>query len=609
MGKDKKECLLCKRKVVNLNLHMKTHVQPKKNLYECQLCNSKMADREALILHTENAHKSVSDNQCRMCNFIFLDQIKLDYHLKMSHNLNPKQHETLIQNEDIQEIVKFVETQHNQSNVNSENNKIAKDDEMFKLKCTIHKQSNLINSFIQVSQILCKNIESANLVTETSHMKNKHKNDQKCDICQNNSVFSVSGLKRHRKMVHNIISENEPKIPAQNNKSVINVQENVLTENIGTQGLENELGTVKTETKTKKPTIKELQKYIFGLEDQLKTSNNENTKLTKEIEVRTAKSDLENERIRSNLRRVTTQRNNVMQNFNEKSSELTLINTKWSESKKKCVNQQAQILILKTKLKLLETKKIVANTNNVHEGKKPVRCDNELGLIFQNTENSKTEHDGKKSSVHEGKKPFRCDNQQENRIENEEANDIIVHEITSSKRKKNDLNSAAVAQELPTTTTSTTNKNSLSCPMCSKIFSRRANMSVHISAVHEGKKPFKCDACGKCFSEKGILKRHFDAVHDENKPRKEKPTLDCHICGKKFTQSGHVRTHISSVHENSRKFECTDCQKTFNEITNLTKHIAAVHEKKKPFMCTSCPKAFGNKSNLKVHEKTHKKEN
>ena len=158
--------------------------------------------------------------------------------------------------------------------------------------------------------------------------------------------------------------------------------------------------------------------------------------------------------------------------------------------------------------------------------------------------------------------------------------------------------------------TSTTKKKSLSCPMCSKMFSRRDNLSVHISAVHEGKKPFKCDTCGKCFSEKGALKKHVDSVHDENKPHKEKPTLNCHICGKKFTQFGHVRTHISSVHENSRQFECTVCQKTFSEITNLTKHIARVHEKKKPFICTYCPKAFGTKSTLKNHEKTkHEKKN
>ena len=63
----------------------------------------------------------------------------------------------------------------------------------------------------------------------------------------------------------------------------------------------------------------------------------------------------------NNLRRkyndeTTESKNNLRQTFNEKSRELTLINRKWSERKKKCINQQAQILILKTKL-VIETEK------------------------------------------------------------------------------------------------------------------------------------------------------------------------------------------------------------------------------------------------------------
>ena len=50
--------------------------------------------------------------------------------------------------------------------------------------------------------------------------------------------------------------------------------------------------------------------------------------------------------------------NNLRQAFNDKSSELTVLNKKYallgSESKKKSNNQQAQIIILKTKLKIEE---------------------------------------------------------------------------------------------------------------------------------------------------------------------------------------------------------------------------------------------------------------
>ena len=187
-----------------------------------------------------------------------------------------------------------------------------------------------------MTKVIC-NLCNKPFVNLKSHQQNKHSKELKrleCPLCDSNSVYSESSLKKHYEQehptVHNVIST-EKKIPAENNKSVnINVQENVLTENIGIQGIENELGTVKTETKTKKPTIKELQKYIFGLEDQLKASNNQNTKLTKEIEVRTTASDLENERIKENLRRITANFNNLRQVFNHNSSGFTVLNRKYA---------------------------------------------------------------------------------------------------------------------------------------------------------------------------------------------------------------------------------------------------------------------------------------
>ena len=156
-----------------------------------------------------------------------------------------------------------------------------------------------------------------------------------------------------------------------------------------------------------------------------------------------------------------------------------------------------------------------------------------------------------------------------------------------------------------TTTTTSTKRKCLVCPVCDKKLS--GHLSTHISAVHEGKKPFGCDSCGKYFAEKCKLKRHIAAVHEEDKPRKDKENHHCRICRKSFAQSSHVLLHISAVHENNRQYQCTVCQMAFKEKGKLTRHYDVVHEKKKPFKCTSCSRAFGRKDKLKKHEKSCKK--
>ena len=50
-------------------------------------------------------------------------------------------------------------------------------------------------------------------------------------------------------------------------------------------------------------------------------------------------------------------------------------------------------------------------------------------------------------------------------------------------------------------------KSGISCPICGKLFSRRALLERH-TRVHTGEKPFVCDMCGKQFTQKGNLKAH-----------------------------------------------------------------------------------------------------
>ena len=56
--------------------------------------------------------------------------------------------------------------------------------------------------------------------------------------------------------------------------------------------------------------------------------------------------------------------------------------------------------------------------------------------------------------------------------------------------------------------------------MCDYSCKRKGSMKVHVSSVHEEKKPFKCEICHHTCSQKGHLKKHVDSVHEGKKPFK-----------------------------------------------------------------------------------------
>ena len=118
-------------------------------------------------------------------------------------------------------------------------------------------------------------------------------------------------------------------------------------------------------------------------------------------------------------------------------------------------------------------------------------------------------------------------------------------------------------------------------------------MDKHISAVHEGKKPFKCTICDKSFGRKSHMELHISAVHEEKKPFK------CLLCTEGFTRKDNMQKHISLVHESeksksvnsSKKRTKTDLKKKVrkNPKQNLSTMSEAklnhdtkiVHERKK----------------------------
>ena len=81
------------------------------------------------------------------------------------------------------------------------------------------------------------------------------------------------------------------------------------------------------------------------------------------------------------------------------------------------------------------------------------------------------------------------------------------------------------------------------------------------------------------YSSQGILKKHISAVHDGIKPFK------CEICCSQFAFNAGLRIHIAAVYEGKRPNECIICDAKFTRKADLKIHIDAVHEKKKKHTC------------------------
>ena len=192
----------------------------------------------------------------------------------------------------------------------------------------------------------------------------------------------------------------------------------------------------------------------------------------------------------------------------------------------------------------------------------------------------------------------------------------------------------------------TTYSKKFNCHVCSKVFSVKNSLKMHLKVAHQGemhftcqkcgkilwdsislkenkkiipdkmkhiacdscdkvlstKKDSTCDACGKVFAEKGYLSMHIKCVHMKIKK------FCCAVCGKKFGQKHSLNTHIKGVHEKIKDHPCKICQKRLSSNQMLRSHIDVIHYGIKSFTCVTCGKQFSHKGNLNAHTKSvHKK--
>ncbi|XP_064472341.1 zinc finger protein 260-like [Ornithodoros turicata] len=151
--------------------------------------------------------------------------------------------------------------------------------------------------------------------------------------------------------------------------------------------------------------------------------------------------------------------------------------------------------------------------------------------------------------------------------------------------------------------TKASGKADLTCPVCSKTFSKKHYLQRHLqlTACSGGPPPaHPCEVCGKVYTRKDNLREHLRAHAGEVTRRKK---FKCEHCGKCFHGLSLLKIHLR-VHTGEKPFPCDYCSKAFPSVTSLNKH-RRIHTGEKPYACAECGMRFSLKGTLNRHCRIH----
>lgn len=143
------------------------------------------------------------------------------------------------------------------------------------------------------------------------------------------------------------------------------------------------------------------------------------------------------------------------------------------------------------------------------------------------------------------------------------------------------------------------------CMYCSRSYSKRSYLLIHINSVHKGlRKPYICAQCGQGFTERASLGRHMKCH------KKQAFNYYCQECDASFSTKKWLKNHNTRFHSN-RHLRCPQCGLYFKKKHDLHDHkcddVPSEPTELKFYSCIICGSRFKRKNDLVNHKCSYMK--
>ena len=149
--------------------------------------------------------------------------------------------------------------------------------------------------------------------------------------------------------------------------------------------------------------------------------------------------------------------------------------------------------------------------------------------------------------------------------------------------------------------------NTLICKLCNKNtvdirYMKNHLMKEHKIVISKNVKKQKCHVCDLYFSNYSKLSVHVDETHKVDNQYK------CDKCDKNFESKNDWYHHIYTIHSahmkkwfDATEFPCSECDSVFDTLQKMYRHKIKVHKEEDPIDCQRCGKVCKSKTALKSH--------
>jgi len=137
------------------------------------------------------------------------------------------------------------------------------------------------------------------------------------------------------------------------------------------------------------------------------------------------------------------------------------------------------------------------------------------------------------------------------------------------------------------------------CHICSKPFTSKQTLNMHVNYVHSVDRPFACSMCTKSYKIKSELTQH-EMTHSDHY------NYSCETCGKQFRGKVNLRMHMKThLSDEEKKHVCSMCGHRFARLQHLRNHLTT-HSSVGTFPCEICGAKSKTMDALRQHKKSHR---